>query len=244
MESFSILALMLEDIELPAIEHALISDLPIVEDEAAQIVKSQVRRRGKALEWKYVKTFENMEAAAEQYTKQKLVEKEMIRGRKSIGKANAYYFNCQKMSCGCKKKWRLLISPASPTVVEEETNDDHCKHEMFARNGGFGMTFVQVQIINEALSRYPMKPLQIFNHFGVLAAEALAVGTQYARNLPCKLTPSNFIRYANTDPMAIVIGAPKIAQIVSFMSFQKKKRISAALQAKVEEESMLSDSTV
>lgn len=180
---------MLEEIELPAIENDLIPDLPtaeplpvedaltIVEDEPAQIVKSQVRRRGKALEWKYVKTYENMDSASEQYTKQKLVEKEMIRGRKSIGKANAYYFNCQKMSCGCKKKWRLLVSPASPTVVEEETNDDHCKHEMFARNGGFGMTFVQVQIINEALSRYPMKPLQIFNHFGVLAAEALSNGT-------------------------------------------------------------------
>ena len=44
--------------------------------------------------------------------------------------------------------------------------------------------------------------------------------------------------------MAIVIGAPKIAQIVSFMSFQKKKRISAALQVKAEDESMAIDATV
>ena len=134
------------------------------------------RRRGKALAWKYVKTYENMEDAMEQYTKQKLLANEMIRGRKSIGKANAFYFNCQKMSCGCKKKWRLLASPTSPDVVEEETYEDHSKHEFFARNGGFGMTFDQVQITNEALSRYPMKPLQIYNHFGVLAAEALSRG--------------------------------------------------------------------
>ena len=134
------------------------------------------RRRGKALAWKYVKTFENMEVAMEQYSKQKLLANEMIRGRKSIGKANAYYFNCQKMSCGCKKKWRLLASPTSPDVVEEETYEDHSKHELFARNGGFGMTFDQVQITNEALSRYPMKPLQIYNHFGVLAADILARG--------------------------------------------------------------------
>lgn len=134
------------------------------------------RRRGKALAWKYVKTYDNMEEAMEQYTKQKLLANEMIRGRKSIGKANAFYFNCQKMSCGCKKKWRLLASPTSPDVVEEETYEDHSKHEFFARNGGFGMTFDQVQITNEALSRYPMKPLQIYNHFGVLAAEALTRG--------------------------------------------------------------------
>ena len=134
------------------------------------------RRRGKALAWKYVKTFENIEVAMEQYSKQKLLANEMIRGRKSIGKANAFYFNCQKMSCGCKKKWRLLASPTSPDVVEEETYEDHSKHELFARNGGFGMTFDQVQITNEALSRYPMKPLQIYNHFGVLAADILARG--------------------------------------------------------------------
>jgi hypothetical protein len=139
-------------------------------------VKSQVRRRGKALAWKFVRTYENLESAMEQYSKSNLVDNEMIRGRKSIGKANAYYFNCQKMSCGCKKKWRLLASPTSPGIVEEETYDDHSKHELFARNGGFGMTFDQVQITNEALSRYPMKPLQIYNHFGVLAAEALARG--------------------------------------------------------------------
>ena len=140
------------------------------------------RRRGKALAWKYVKTFENMEIAMEQYSKQKLLANEMIRGRKSIGKANAFYFNCQKMSCGCKKKWRLLASPTSPDVVEEETYEDHSKHEFFARNGGFGMTFDQVQITNEALSRYPMKPLQIYNHFGVLAVDALARGTLKKKN--------------------------------------------------------------
>lgn len=139
-------------------------------------VKSLVRRRGKALAWKFVRTYENLESAMEQYSKSNLVDNEMIRGRKSIGKANAYYFNCQKMSCGCKKKWRLLASPTSPGIVEEETYEDHSKHELFARNGGFGMTFDQVQITNEALSRYPMKPLQIYNHFGVLAAEALARG--------------------------------------------------------------------
>ena len=146
------------------------------EQEQEQEVPPRSRRRGKALAWKYVKTFANMELAMEQYSKQKLLANEMIRGRKSIGKANAYYFNCQKMSCGCKKKWRLLASPTSPDVVEEETYEDHSKHEFFARNGGFGMTFDQVQITNEALSRYPMKPLQIYNRFGVLAADALARG--------------------------------------------------------------------
>ena len=120
----------------------------------------QVRRRGNAIAWKYVKTFENMDAALEDYTKEKLTENGQIRGRRSFGKSSVFYFNCQKMSCGCKKKWRILTSQTSDAVTEEETYEEHTSHELFARNGGFGMTFDQVRLIHDALARCPMKPIR------------------------------------------------------------------------------------
>ena len=135
-----------------------------------------VRRRGNAIAWKYVKTFENMDTALDHYSKEKLMENGLIRGRKSYGKSTVLYYNCQKMSCGCKKKWRILTSQTSDAVTEEETYDEHTSHELFARNGGFGMTFDQVRLIHEALARCPMKPIQILRYFDERATEAANAG--------------------------------------------------------------------
>lgn len=145
--------------------------------------EKQMRRRGKAIAWRFVRKFESIDAALEEYTKSKLIDNEQIRGRKSFGKSNAFYYNCQKMSCGCKKKWRLLTIEDSVEAVEEETYEDHSCHELFARNGGFGMTFDQVQLINEALTRCPMKPLQILKYFEQRGIEALKTGISNM-NLP------------------------------------------------------------
>ena len=197
----------------------VLSDVPNFSENIAEVpiqinVDTQksagklLKRRGKAIAWRYVRTYENMAAALEEYSKTKLAENDKIRGRKSFGKSNAYYFNCQKMTCGCKKKWRLLTSMQCDEVTEEETYDEHSSHELFARNGGFGMNFDQVQLINEAVSRCPMRPLQILHYFEEKAIEA-----------------------SRTDPPSTVIPAPKIAQITSFRSFQKRKRLLDEQQA-------------
>lgn len=150
-------------------------------------VEKYLKRRGKAIEWKFVRKYDSIEAALEKYTKSQLTDNEQIRGRKSFGKSNAYYYNCQKMSCGCKKKWRLITLAGSVEAFEEETYEDHSCHELFARNGGFGMAFDQVQLINEAIARCPMKPLQILKYFEQKEIEASKTGTSNS----CKLCVSS-----------------------------------------------------
>lgn len=144
---------------------------------ATSVVAMERKRRGKAIKWKYVKKYATIAEAKENFTRGNLTQKEQFLGRKYNGKTSAIYINCQKVICGCRKKWRLVSCVTASHVVLEETSEDHSHHDLFVRSGGHGLSQEQITLTQEALllnSR--MKPLQIVNFFCDRAARDLALG--------------------------------------------------------------------
>lgn len=166
-----IFVMMLEE---EIVEPLVYDDEKVEEDIAPPPAK---RRRGKAIAWKFVRKFPTIEEAKEEFTRSNLTENEQFLGRKYTGKTSAIYINCQKVVCGCNKKWRLVSSHTTSEVVLEETSEDHSKHELFLRGGGNGLSTQQALITQEALAQNSrMKPLQILNYFRDKALKALSLG--------------------------------------------------------------------
>lgn len=139
---------------------------------------TQRKRRGKAIVWKYVRKYANLPEAKENFTRGNLIEKEQFLGRKYNGKTSAIYINCQKVVCGCMKKWRLLYCQANDDVTLEETSEEHSNHDLFVRSGGHGLSQQQIQLTQKALSQnHRMKPLQIVNFFSDVASRELMIGS-------------------------------------------------------------------
>lgn len=153
--------------------------LPFVEGEEGDVASAaiQKRRRGKAIDWKFVKKFASIDEAKEEFTRGHLKSNAQFLGRKYTGKTSAIYINCQKVTCGCCKKWRLVSSTSTVEVVLEETSEDHSHHDLFLRGGGNGLSSEQIAITQEALTQNSrMKPLQILHHFRDKAERELALG--------------------------------------------------------------------
>lgn len=169
---------------IPAIHNLTVAEVfaeslnvPIIEGNVVEGAAIQQKRRGKAIEWKYVKKFASIAEARESFTRGNLTEKEQFLGRKYHGKTSAIYINCQKVICGCRKKWRLVSCETVFDVILEETSEDHSNHDLFVRSGGNGLSHQQITITQEALQEnFRMKPLQIVNYFRDKAAHDLTVG--------------------------------------------------------------------
>lgn len=146
------------------------------------IFPAQKRRRGKAIDWKFVKKIPSIAEAKEDFSRNNLLGNEQFLGRKYTGKTSAIYINCQKVVCGCNKKWRLVSSQSTEEVVLEETSEDHSNHELFLRGGGNGLSPQQVDVTQEALAQNSrMKPLQILHYFKDKITKDLAKGTEMFR---------------------------------------------------------------
>lgn len=162
------------------LEDEIVEPLELDGENLEEISLPAKRRRGKAIAWKFVKKFPTIEEAKEEFTRNNLTENEQFLGRKYTGKTSAIYINCQKVVCGCNKKWRLVSSHTTSEVVLEETSEDHSKHELFLRGGGNGLSTQQALITQEALAQNSrMKPLQILNYFRDKALKTLSIGTTF-----------------------------------------------------------------
>jgi hypothetical protein len=155
------------------------------EDVAENVVENAVitpkRRRGDGLNWVFVRKFPSMAEAMNEYSKEKLVERQLSKGRITRGKTDVYYFNCTMMTCGCLKKWRLRSSPTNDEFLEEETPQPHTNHDKHLRFEGRGISFAQEAIVEEALSLNLFKAAEIVNHFHYVAANGLRNGKFVSR---------------------------------------------------------------
>lgn len=148
----------------------------IVENVVENAVITPKRRRGDGLNWVFVRKFPSMAEAMNEYSKEKLVERQLSKGRITRGKTDVYYFNCTMMTCGCLKKWRLRSSPTNDEFLEEETPQPHTNHDKHLRFEGRGISFAQEAIVEEALSLNLFKAAEIVNHFHYVAANGLRNG--------------------------------------------------------------------
>lgn len=132
------------------------------------------RHRGKNREWFTLATYENMENAMLDFTRDHLNQNEQVLGRSVKGDNASKYINCNKITCGCNKSWRITYRSYKTTneVILEETSDDHSNHDNYIRNGGHGLTFDQIAIVQDALLnhvRFPLKVLEYFNRENIEA---------------------------------------------------------------------------
>ena len=160
--------------------------IPSVEENLDPSAAANPRkRRGKAIEWKYVRKYSTITEAKENFTRGNLIDREQFLGRKYNGKTSAIYINCQKVVCGCMKKWRLVSCQSDTNVILEETCEEHSNHDLFVRSGGHGLTEQQIQLTQKALSlNHRMKPLQIVNFFRDFAASEILAGNMTAYLYP------------------------------------------------------------
>lgn len=154
---------------------------PLNTDDEIPLVAAQKRRRGKAIDWRFVKKFPTLDEARAEFSRGNLIGNEQFLGRKYTGKTSAIYINCQKITCGCNKKWRLVSSQSHPEVTLEETVEDHSNHEFFLRGGGNGLNSSQIKVTQEALlMNSRMRPLQIIHYFRDRAVRNSATGNRTA----------------------------------------------------------------
>mmetsp|Transcript_14923 Transcript_14923/g.14310 ORF Transcript_14923/g.14310 Transcript_14923/m.14310 type:complete len:299 (+) Transcript_14923:245-1141(+) len=123
--------------------------------------------RGKNKRMTILATYENMENAMMDFTKEQLTQNEQVLGRSIKGDNASRYVNCNKTSSGCKKAWRLSYKDHknSGEVILEETCEDHSNHFNHMRNGGHGMTHRQIAIVQAALAQDIRKPLKVIDYF-------------------------------------------------------------------------------
>jgi hypothetical protein len=81
-----------------------------------------------------------------------------------------------KKSCGCTKQWRIVTSLDTSLVTEEESTGDHTNHDNERRNGGRGLSFDQVKIVDDAFADGVKKTMQFINRFERKAKEQLEAG--------------------------------------------------------------------
>jgi hypothetical protein len=102
--------------------------------------------RGLNRKYSNIRSFPDMEEAELEFTIEKRIENDQVLGRSS---SNAKIYNCNMVSCGCNKVWRLShLSPKeSDEVILQESVGDHINHEFFTRNGGRGLSFKQAAYV-------------------------------------------------------------------------------------------------
>ena len=152
-----------------------------------------------------------------------------LKGRRNRGVSVAYYWNCAKKSCGCQKEWRISTSMFSPLVCEEESVGEHSCHELFERNGGRGLSYLQVEILNGAVALGILKSKELIEHFKLKAAELLATGITNSHEHVCGyylFLLKRSLTERNTDPSAGPLKIPSSQQITNYLAAEKRRQYS------------------
>ena len=152
-------------------------DEPVDELVDEPVVK---RRRGEGRTWNVVATHQTVALGKQAMEKHNDPVVTRVKGRTNRGVSVAFYYTCVKKSCGCTKEWRIATSLFSSVVCEEESEGEHTCHELFQRNGGRGLTFTQLKILNDATELGILTPKLILEHFLKKAQELLIEGIFFA----------------------------------------------------------------
>lgn len=144
-----------------------------VEMPDGEIEPQVKRKRGVGFSWYPLQLHQNLQLARDS------VDPVMrTKGRVHRGVTSAFYFHCSFRGCGCEKQWRMVTSLISLEVWEEETVGVHTNHDLLQRNGGRGLSFEQVAILEECASlKISMKPLLLLNIFRAKANALLLIGS-------------------------------------------------------------------
>lgn len=162
----------------PALDVAqdLALDVVAFDDEERPAKKT----RGVNLKWKQIAVHDDVETALSLYSPQKMVERDLIKGKVVRTKTVVYNYSCGKKTCGCKKQYRLITVQCANEVIEEETVGDHINHDQYERNNGRGLSFAQSHIIEDALRDNNKKPQKVFDYFVTVAERGvLREGKQF-----------------------------------------------------------------
>ena len=147
-----------------------------VEPDDEPVVK---RRRGEGRHWNVLATHQSVVAGIEAMESHNHPVVTRLKGRVNRGVSVSFYWSCAKKSSGCKKEWRIATSMFSSVVCEEESQGEHTCHELFERNGGRGLSFAQVKIVNDATELGILKPKLVIEYFSKKSKELLAEGIYY-----------------------------------------------------------------
>lgn len=140
-------------------------------DEEEAVIDAEIpvvvpkKFRGPNRIWEVLEVHPNLAAAKVSMLKHNAPVVRRLVGRVNRGKTIAFYFHCVKRSCGCTKEWRLNTLLTSCAVTEEESTGDHINHDKEERNGGRGLSFDQVRIVDEAFAVGISKPFQFIKDF-------------------------------------------------------------------------------
>ena len=140
------------------------------EDVDEEVVVKNKRGKGKA--WRPIVIYHNMVAAKASIRD----DDTRVIGRINRGSTVALYYKCKFSSCGCQVQWRFITSQTSCEVVEEVNDLDHTCHDKLERNGGRGLSFDQVDIMELAVESRYIKPKAIILYFEKTARDLLNNG--------------------------------------------------------------------
>ena len=160
-----------------AISYASGDDEPVDELGDEPVVK---RRRGEGRHWDVIATHQTVALGIQAMEKHNDPVVTRVKGRTNRGVSVAFYYTCVKKSCGCTKEWRIATSMFSSIVCEEESQGEHTCHDFYKRNGGRGLTFAQLKILNDATELGILTPKLILEHFLKKAEEVLTEGNIFA----------------------------------------------------------------
>ena len=144
-------------------------------DDDNQIVVPR-KFRGPGRIWEVIDQHPTFEAGKVSMQKHNDPVLRRLKGTLNRGKTLSQYYYCVKKSCGCTKQWRLVTSLDSHLVTEEESTGDHINHDKEQRNGGRGLSFDQVKIVDDAFAMGVKKPLQFIKVFERKAKLELEAG--------------------------------------------------------------------
>ena len=137
------------------------------------------RTRGGNLNWKQVAVHDSLEIALSHYSTERLIEKDLIKGKIAGTKTLVYNFSCGKKTCGCRKQYRLTTVQCAVEVIEEETFGEHENHDQYQRNNGRGLSYAQSSIVEDAIRNNLTKTQQVIDYFTAIAEEGVRrEGTQ------------------------------------------------------------------
>ena len=143
-------------------------------DAGIPIVSKKFRGRGRI--WEVRELHPNLAAAKVSMLKHNAPVVRRLVGRVNRGRTISFYYYCVKRSCGCTKEWRLNTVLTSCMVTEEESTGDHINHDKEERNGGRGLSFDQVKIVDDAFAVGILKPMQFIQVFERKAKLQLETG--------------------------------------------------------------------
>jgi hypothetical protein len=146
-----------------------------------EVEKPPRKTRGRGIIWNLITVHPTLVATLESRTVEGSTPR--LKGRNNRGKTSSYYSCCTMKSCGCTKQWRFCTALDTDEVTEEESAGEHSHHDDLQRNGGRGLSFNQVKIVDEMHAMKITKPLLIIDNFIKKAKDLHEAGEFWFENL-------------------------------------------------------------